>query len=150
MNFQEQMQMLRPEFQERFYKEQKDEWDALVFNTDIPANYRLFALSFETPVSLQVKAEYFIWLQQQAEIKEFNISDAITFCRAGERKLMEWIQFFGTSPAMAKDYAEYLKFVESVTETVNSVCEPLSEKLFRKISALQNLQLKNNNTRILA
>lgn len=146
--FEHKMQMLSPELQQKYIQEQQMAWDAYVVNTDIPAKYRLFALSHTTPVALDVKVEYFMWLMQQPEIKEFSLNDAVVFCRACNKSLQEWMRCFGKTETTSNEYAEYIKFCESLTATVNDAVEPISEKIFRKIQSLQRLQVNAGNRKI--
>lgn len=147
LSFEQRLARLTPDFQAKYMEEQKTEWDALVFNVDIPPIYRLFALSFEHPTTLQVKAEYFNFLAF-GEIPEMNMSDAITICRAFTRTLQDWIKCFGMNKDTHKEYADYLVFTEQLIEKVNETIEPISEKVFRKVETLQKLQLQNGNRKI--
>lgn len=147
LSFEQRMSRLTAEFQAKYMEEQKSEWDAIVLNVEIPDKYRLFAMSFEHPTTLQVKAEYFAYLMF-GKVPEFTLSDAITLCRAFNRTLQEWMQCFGKSETTHTDYAKYLKHTEEIIEKVNEVCEPISEKVFRKMETLQGLQLKNGNRKL--
>lgn len=146
--YEQQQQQLTAEFQERYQVEQKKEWDALVFNADIPLPYRRFALAFTTPTALSVHSEYFKWLMTTPEIPEFNVSDVVVFCRASERTFMQYIMLHGSKPETLNEYGKYLDFVESVTKQVNEIVEPIRDKVFRKMKAMQDLQIKNGNRKI--
>lgn len=138
------MQMLNPEFQQQFHKEQHAQWLETVVNVNIPHTYRVFALAHVTLTQVDVKAEYFWWLMQQADIPEFNLADAVTFCRACERTMTEWVRFGNK----AAEYKDYLTFCEALTVTVNDAVNPIKDSLIRKMQTLQQLQGKAGNRKI--
>ncbi len=141
LTYEQQQQQLTPEYQQMYQVEQKKEWDATVFNVDIPLHYRRFALAFTHPTALGVKAEYFKWLMLSENISELNLSDVVVFCRASERTLMQFIMLHGAG-ADINEYGKYIDFVESVTQQANDVLEPIRDKVFRKVKALQDRKIK--------
>lgn len=152
--FDEDMQGLLPEFQERFYKEQRERWLEVEFTSDAINEhfhkYRAFALMFETPIGLNVSAEYFVKLMTYEVWELYNVADIITLMRAFEnRTFFEFMQSTGGMKDNSYQlYADFLSCMEQITNEVNAVAEPIKDSLVRKMQAYQRVQLSNGNKKL--
>lgn len=137
------MQMLNAESQERFYKEQKEEWDKIPFTSTAIneqfGKYRHFALMFDTPVALNVIPAYFVNLMCNP-MDAYCVSDIVTLCQSFEKRtFFEYMQSFGRTPDAQQGYADFLSCMEQLTNEVNDIVEPIKDKLIRKMLKLQGL-----------
>lgn len=142
--FEAQMGMLRPEFQERFYKELHEFFEATKFPSDVlPANFdkmRFAALVHIHPVNVQQSANAFNNLLLGESFEEYNLGNMVIICNGHERTtLMDWIILFGYSDESKKNFAYFLEAMEQLTIQVNEMIEPEKDKLLRKMMTLQKL-----------
>ncbi len=149
--FNQQIQSLTPEFQQRYYEEQQKEWNATVFTSTAihPAffsAYREFALMFETPVGMNVSPTYFIHLME-GDIEVYYVSDIVLLCQAFQRRTKADTLLAGWQHR-GLYYQPFITCMEQITNEVNAIVEPIKDRLIRKMQTEQSLQTKAGNRKI--
>ena len=143
LTFQQRVQRLKPEMQQRFVTEQQEAFEKTEFNSELVNSeldkYRVFALLFESPISTNCDDEYFIELSKLAFAKHTIKSMLCTLSAFQKRTRMEYIQIYGS--AAGCDYDLFLLFKKALTVEVNELIHIIEETIIRKLEVNQRIAI---------
>lgn len=113
----------------------------------IPENFNShkdFALTYETPKSLNTSNANFRQLLAEELRTEYALHEMLTIITAMEnRTYAEYLQYYigdGNTPKVVGGYIAYLEDLEAVTKVFNGIVKPFKESLDRKYETLHRIQ----------
>lgn len=105
--------------------------------------HKNFAMSFETPKSLNVSISGFQNLFTATEGTEFVMHEMLVAITAMQNRTYQDHRRYNEVESMS-EYIDFLSDLEELTSAYNGIFKPYQEKLLRKYQTLDNLGVNKN------
>lgn len=142
--FLKKIEMLKPEYKNRFLKEQSEHFETIIFEGEISEQmprFRQFAFMHESEMQLNISYKYWRYISF-GSIKEYNLNDISTFLIAAERRIFfDWLKTYGGGTEAINQFDEFKLCIQSISEKANPIIEEFSIKLVDSLLKIQHIEV---------